>query len=379
MPTYLQINPKDSDGKRTLERLLALRAHLDSEIPPRNLDKSILLATWNIREFDSNVYGERTPESFQYIAEIISRFDIVAIQEVRRSLKALDKLIEILGKHWRYIFTDATEGRKGNNERMAFVYDSRKIQFAGLAGELVLPPIKVTRGARTFMKPASQLARTPFLCGFKSGWTTFILATVHIVYGKSKAEDPERVEEIRQIANFLRRRTEVDDAWSKNLILLGDFNIFSPKDITMKKLTDAGFVIPEELQNLPSNAQQNKHYDQIAYRSRKGRFGTTGKAGVFDFFKSVFDLEHEKDYAHLMGEKYNDKDVSGKTAYFKDYWRTHQMSDHLPMWVELKTDYSDQYLRSKLASLKGEEFEDVKEASDWSRDIFMPEGSGGVE
>ena len=155
MPTYLQINPKEADGKRTLERLLALRAHLDSEIPPRNLDKSILLATWNIREFDSNVYGERTPESFQYIAEIISRFDIVAIQEVRRNLKAMDKLIEILGKHWRYIFTDATEGRKGNNERMAFVYDSRKIQFAGLAGELVLPPIKVTPG-KTFLHEASQ-------------------------------------------------------------------------------------------------------------------------------------------------------------------------------------------------------------------------------
>ena len=187
------------------------------------------------------------------------------------------------------------------------------------------------------------------------------------------------MEEIRQIANFLRRRTEAEDAWSKNLILLGDFNIFSPKDITMKKLTDAGFVIPEELQNLPSNALQNKHYDQIAYRSRKGRFGTTGKAGVFDFFQTVFGVEHEKDYAHLMGEKYKGKDASGKTAYFRDYWRTHQMSDHLPMWVELKTDYSDQYLRSKLASLKGEEFEDVKEESDWSRDIFMPEGSGGVE
>jgi hypothetical protein len=31
------------------------------------------------------------------------------------------------------------------------------------------------------------------------------------------------------------------------------------------------------------------------------------------------------------------------------YWRTFQMSDHLPMWVELKIDYSDDYLARKLA------------------------------
>ena len=376
MPTYLQINPQEAEGKRTLERLLSLREHLDQEIPPRNLDKSILLATWNIREFDSNVYGERTPESFQYIAEIISRFDIVAIQEVRRNLKALDNLIEILGKHWRYIFTDATEGQKGNNERMAFVYDSRKIQFGGLAGELVLPPIKIKKGKRRVLQPVSQLARTPFICGFKSGWTTFILATVHIVYGESKRNDPDRVEEIKQLSSFLRQRADAPDAWSKNLIILGDFNIFSPEDITMQQLTESGFIIPPELQNLPSNVQKNKHYDQIAYRARKGRFGTTGKAGVFDFFTTVFAEKDEKAYANLMGKKYNDKDAKGRTSYYMDYWRTHQMSDHLPMWVELKVDYSDHYIRSKLASLNGEEFEDVKEQSDWSRDIFSPtEGS----
>ena len=34
--------------------------------------------------------------------------------------------------------------------------------------------------------------------------------------------------------------------------------------------------------------------------------------------------------------------------YYKTHWRTHQMSDHLPMWVELRIDFSEQYLKRKL-------------------------------
>jgi hypothetical protein len=30
--------------------------------------------------------------------------------------------------------------------------------------------------------------------------------------------------------------------------------------------------------------------------------------------------------------------------YYLSTWRTFQMSDHLPLWVELKTDFSDEYL-----------------------------------
>ena len=33
--------------------------------------------------------------------------------------------------------------------------------------------------------------------------------------------------------------------------------------------------------------------------------------------------------------------------YFTGRWRTFQMSDHLPLWVELKIDFSDQYLKKQ--------------------------------
>ena len=353
MPFYRPLNNRSTEGKRTIERILALRKQLDEEIPQKTAEKTMLLASWNIREFDSRAYGDRVEEAYYYIAEIVARFDLIAIQEVREDLEALNKLMSILGSNWSVIFTDVTEGTKGNGERMAFLYDKRKVRFGGLMGELVLPPVKIVNEAgKKEEVPATQVVRTPLMSGFRVGWTDFILTTVHILYGESKANNPARVEEISQIAQFLKRRSEDKYKWSRNLILLGDFNIFKPSDNTMKAILDAGFVIPPELQSLPSNAIQNKYYDQIAFKVRPDKFGTTGKAGVFNFFKTVFRPEDEAIYVEDMGPAYlttsKGKPRVNTALYYKTYWRTFQMSDHLPMWVELKVDYSEDYLENKL-------------------------------
>ncbi|MDN4642345.1 hypothetical protein QCD70_19040, partial [Agreia sp. PsM10] len=86
---------------------------------------------------------------------------------------------------------------------------------------------------------------------------------------------------------------------------------------------------------LPSNALQNKFYDQIAFKIKPNRFETTGKAGVFNFYEVVFTEQDEELYIPAMGDRYNttSKGVArqNKTLYYKTYWRTYQMSDHLPM------------------------------------------------
>jgi hypothetical protein len=290
MPFYysLKQNKHASIRERTAAGLLRLRGQFTAEgVPDRTVSDTLLLATWNIREFDSAKYGDRCAECFYYIAEIISRFDLVAVQEVRESLEALDKVQELLGGWWKYIVTDVTYGKSGNGERMAFMYDSRKVTFGGLAGEVVLPDVKGER--------ALQFARTPFICGFKAGWSKFNLCTVHIYYGDSTANNPRRVKEIQDLARLLANRvtdldqparpdgkvTAVRNTQPENLILLGDFNIFGHGDATMQALTDAGFVIPPELQPLPgSNLRQDKHYDQIAFMTRPNRFGTTGRGRI---------------------------------------------------------------------------------------------------
>lgn len=308
-----------------------------------------MLATWNIRDFDSAKYGARLDEAIYYIAEIIDSFDLVAVQEVNKDLTGLNRLMRILGGHWGAIFTDVTLGSRGNTERMAFLFDKRKVTFGGLAGELVLPGEK--KGGK--LVAPTQLARTPFVCGFRSGWTKFMLATVHIYYGPGKAEPPERIREIREVSQKMAKITKEKNSWARNLILLGDFNIFKPKNKTFQEIIDAGFKIPEELRKLPANVKQDKHYDQIAFMRRKGRMEWTGKAGVLNFYDTVFRLEDEKTYLKRMMPGFNTtakgtpRTERSKASYYKG-WRTHQMSDHLPMWVELKIDYSREYLKKKL-------------------------------
>ncbi|HEX8853649.1 MAG TPA: hypothetical protein VF754_09190, partial [Pyrinomonadaceae bacterium] len=143
-------------------------------------------------------------------------------------------------------------------------------------------------------------------------------------------------------------------AWAKNMILLGDFNIFDTTDETMKAITSAGFIIPPQLQKLPSNAPRSKHYDQVAFIAPDINDQLElCKAGVFNYYEHVYRTDEESVYAADMGKAYAEKkdgkprDKKERTRYYND-WRTFQMSDHLPMWIELKIDFGKEYLAKKI-------------------------------
>jgi endonuclease/exonuclease/phosphatase family metal-dependent hydrolase len=345
MPQYylMKRDLKLIDRKRVAKNLINLRKHLRSEVPEKKVNETLLLATWNIRDFDSNKFkhGPRLNESYYYIAEIISAFDIVALQEVAKNLRALKKLMRILGYSWQYITTDVTEGRSGNKERMTFVYDRSKVRFQNIAGEIVLPMTKLIEGKR-------QFARTPYLVAFQAGWFQFMLCTVHIYYGASAGQKfARRVKEIRQIGKFIAKRADEEEY---NFILLGDFNIVTPRCDTMYALQGSGFKIPKELQR-PTNIDENKFYDQIAFKTKPGEY-RLGKsktnAGVFRYFDTVFKKNEFNVYSKYMDSaklKTAGRTKSKKEKYYTDTWRTFQMSDHYPLWVELEIDFSVDYLR----------------------------------
>jgi endonuclease/exonuclease/phosphatase family metal-dependent hydrolase len=366
LPYYVDLNPRgelgrewatDADARaRAVARLLTLRQALggDAGAPPPRTQNTLLLASWNLREFDSETWGSRLPECYCYIAEIIDRFDLVALQEVRDDLYALTRLQRRLGPSWDYLVSDVTEGNAGNRERLAFLYDTRKVRFLGVAGELVLPPIKVGRKEM----PATQVARSPLMAAFQVGWTKFVLTTVHVIYGEKTAEPVARVEEIKQVARFLRSRTERKSESIRNYLLLGDFNIFSSSDATMRALTDEGFTVPEAIQAIPgTNVPKDKKYDQIAYLARQGRFQATGNAGVFDYYKYLLTRDEDALYRPYIDRYIADRRAAGKkspkqpttdagrkTQY--STWRTYQLSDHLPLWAEFRVDFADEYLSS---------------------------------
>ena len=111
---------------RTIEGLKRLRQALAGAVPAKTMTDTLLLATWNIREFDSGKDGYRSDEPYYYIAEILSRFDLIAVQEVRDGLYPLQRVKRLLGAWWDYIVTDVTLGTSGNAERMAYLFDPGK-------------------------------------------------------------------------------------------------------------------------------------------------------------------------------------------------------------------------------------------------------------
>ncbi len=373
MPLFYKLDGLGKDTARVAGRLEALRNSLRNHpdgpqrsVPNKNATDTLLLATWNLKEFEGGQNDKRTAESYWYIAEIISHFDLIAIQEVGAHLGALNKLQARLGRTWKFVVSDVTEGSAGNQERLAFLFDRRKIRFSGVAGEIVIPPIQDKKGKT--IAPANQLARTPNIVSFEAGWFRFMLSTVHIIWGEGVEEHPTRVAEIEALAKFLKDRSEDEAAWSQNLILLGDFNIFSadPANAAFNAITQNGFQIPQALRNIPPSnvGKKPRFYDQIALKVRQNHLAPTGRGGVFDYFNLIYRIEDYEAYIPaMMGGKAEDDssnpfvyDTKGnvrtekqRRAYYRNHWRRRQMSDHLTMWLELKIDYGEEYLKKRTA------------------------------
>ncbi len=334
---------------RAAQNLLDLRATLEDpqglNFVPAKSETQLLLATWNIQHFGST---ERYDESLWYIAEVLSRFDLIAVQEVKQSLYDLEIVCKLLGPWWRYIVSDVTIGDPGNRERLAYLFDSRKARFSGLAGEIVLPAIKNEDGNAY---PARQLVRTPYMAGFKSGWFEFILSTVHLLWGKGETDYAPRVEEVGQLTNFLVNRRSEHGAWSRNLILLGDFNMFDPDGVAARALTNSGFSIPHGRTDLRATnvGQEARFYDQIAFLFDESNGMLPTAIGVVDFFDAIYSddkfIDYEADLRTASGSV-----PANPLRYYRTSWRRREMSDHLVLWVQLPIDFSNPHLNRFVAS-----------------------------
>lgn len=378
MPYYRPIKKLSAtERKRTVAGIQRLREQFANvRFPSKNASESLILGTWNIRNFDDDRfnYGPRMEESLYYIAEILSRFDIVAVQEICANLAPLDHLMGLLGRQYDYIMTDVTHsGLGGNKERLGFIYDQYKVEFKGVAGEIVLPDKMLIGGSPDKKR---QFSRTPFGVEFQAGWFKFLFSTVHIYYGKSSKKSREyarRVKEIEAVAKYLAKEAKASNS---NQILVGDFNILKRGSAGFNALTENGFKTVQNRKG--SNRDRTKFYDQISFRSRRNvlvQMEPDREDRVFQFFDSVFRDEDFSTYKPIIKKRLNEKlkkakeDLAAATSKTKkkkakgqiaslkaaeaseasleeyyDEWRTFQMSDHLPLWVELEIDFSDQYL-----------------------------------
>jgi len=186
-----------------------LRHDLYQSIRKDRQPNSLIIGSWNIRAFDDGM--PRLDESYHYIAEIIDNFDICAIQEVKTNLEPLRRLVRLLGENWDFFVSDISTHKGGNNERLAFVYNTSRVFFRNLIGEIVLSKEDLIAG--------EQVARSPFFASFQAGWFKFSLCSAHILFGDNLAS---RAAEIKIIAESLVKRAKSEDQVH---IFLGDMNI----------------------------------------------------------------------------------------------------------------------------------------------------------
>lgn len=329
----------DRDGLRGLR---VLRERIEAAgVPSSQLDETLNIATWNIRAFG---LGDRTPAALHYIAEILNLFDLVAIVELNENLAHLRYVLDLLGPWWKVVYDDAIPDDAGNGERLGFVYDSRSVRFQGFAAEADPPRSRGPApggGGRVDYGAPFEWWRAPYMVSFRAGRFDFVLLSVHIRDGGTVRS---RNVELDGLADWVHARRQNPYVVDRDLIVLGDFNITSRRSSTFKAMTRHGLQVAPGLmqRQFGSDLSRNKskRYDQILhyplndalYLDHGGTY--RAPAGLVDFFAG--DHRPLVPFRNLSHDKF-----------------TFQMSDHLPLWMQLNVWSDDLVLDQLLAGHGG--------------------------
>jgi hypothetical protein len=160
---------------------------------------------------------------------------------------------------------------------------------------------------------------------------------------------------------------------------VGDFNIEELDGDTFDALAENGFEVFANKRG--SNAKQNKFYDQISFKEREDEVRLVAREsgdshGVVNLFDIVFRANQFEEYdgevqktlkknkakAERAAARITDPeklakkqkaiaeldallaDATERKEYYRNEWRTYQISDHFPLWVDLQIDFADDYL-----------------------------------
>ena len=276
----ISLGPRGADASRPLGE--------DSPVLPR-VDRqggAVRIASFNIQ-----VFGEKklaNPRVRSLLADIVRRFDVVAIQEIRSKQDILPQFVDAInatGRHYDYVIGPRL-GRTTSKEQYAFVFDTASIE--------------VDRNALyTVSDPDDLLHREPLVGWFRvRGPTpdqafTFSLVDIH-------TDPDETTQELDALADVFRA-VRNDGRGEDDVILLGDLNV---DDRHLGKLGQIS-QIHWAVSGVATNTRGNKLYDNIIF-SELATSEYTGRWGVFDMIRE-FNITVEEAL---------------------------EISDHMPVWAE---------------------------------------------
>lgn len=255
----------------------------------------IKVCSWNIQHFGKS----KSNADIRFIATILKDFDIVAIQEVvagTGGAQAVARLAEELnrqGSKWDYVISEPTISTSNASERYAYLWK----------------PSRVTKGREAWLEHHYKklIDREPFFMDFAYEGRNFTLVNFHAI---PKKKQPET--EIKYFRFFPEIYSD------RNLIFLGDFNlpqshtVFNP----LKKMGYQAALVNQKT----TMKMQCVGNDCLA-------------SELDNIFLNSFSTE-------LIG--------SGVIPFytgFHDMIEAREISDHIPVWVEI--DFPGRKSRSR--------------------------------
>ncbi len=248
---------------------------------------TIRIASFNIQVFGKSKLAN--PKVMGILADVIRRFDVVAIQEVRATsddiLPQFVEMINASGRHYDYVIGPRL-GRTNSKEQYAVLFDTASIE--------------VDRNALyTVEDPDDLLHREPLVAWMRvrgpptNEAFTFKLIDIHT--------DPDETKQELDALADVYRKVRDDGSNEDDVILLGDLNVDDRHLGRLGEVSQITWVIS----GVPTNTRGNKQYDNILF-SRAATSEFTGRSGVFDLIRE-FNITTEEAL---------------------------KVSDHMPIWAE---------------------------------------------
>ncbi|OWK11087.1 DNASE1 [Cervus elaphus hippelaphus] len=273
-------------GTRLTGLLLALAGLLQ-------LGLSLKIAAFNIRTFGETKMSNATLSS--YIVRIVSRYDIVLIQEVRDShLVAVGKLLDHLNQddpnNYHYVVSEPL-GRNSYKERYLFVFRPNKVS--------VLDTYQYDDGCESCGN--DSFSREPAVVKFSSPSTTntrsavstevkeFAIVPLHSAPSDAVAE----INSLYDVYLDVRQKWDLND-----IMLMGDFNadcsyVTSSQWSSIRLRTSSAFqwLIPDSADTTATST--NCAYDRIVVAGSLLQSSVVpGSAAPFDF-QAAYGLSNE--------------------------------------------------------------------------------------
>ena len=259
----------------------------DGGPPPARAGETIRVASFNIQVFGESKSSK--PEVMQVLAEVIRRFDVVAIQEIRirneNLLPAFVDQVNSTGRKYDYLIGPRL-GRSSSKEQYAYIYDTQSIE----SDRSML---------YTIDDPHDLLHREPLVGTFRvrgpapTEAFTFTLINIHT--------DPDEVRRELDVLDDVYRAVRDDGRGEDDIVLLGDLNADESQFGQLAQVAGIAWAIS----GVPTNTRGTKLYDNLLY-SQPATREFTGRSGVLNLMRE-FNLTMDQAI---------------------------DVSDHMPVWAE---------------------------------------------